>query len=162
MYIVSVNDNSFLIQAMPPAFTTGGRVFSANRLRGFSRYGYSMQLLRGTTLLFGLNLLDALLTLVWVRNGVAGEGNRLMAELLEIGDLSFLAAKIAIGVIAAFVLIRWSYLKLAHYGLAFALSVYIALMGIHVLTGLSAMGLISSTAIEDFALWSQLVFASVV
>ncbi len=121
-----------------------------------------MQLLRGTTLLFGLNLLDALLTLVWVRNGVAGEGNRLMAELLEIGDFTFLAAKVGIGVIAAFVLIRWSYLKLAHYGLAFALSVYIALMGVHVFTGLSAMGLISSTAIEDFAMWSQLVFASVV
>jgi hypothetical protein len=121
-----------------------------------------MQLLRGTTLLFGLNLLDALLTLVWVRNGVASEGNRLMAELLEIGDFSFLAAKVAIGSVAVFVLIRWGYLKLAQYGLAFALSVYIALMGIHVFTGLSAMGLISSTAIEDLAFWSQLVFASVV
>ena len=121
-----------------------------------------MQLLRGTTLLFGLNLLDALLTLLWVRNGVAGEGNHLMAQLLEIGDFSFLAAKIAIGAVAALVLIRWSYLKLAQYGLAFALSVYIALMGVHVITGLSAMGLISSAAIEDFAFWSQIVFASVV
>ena len=121
-----------------------------------------MQLLRGTTLLFGLNLLDALLTLVWVRNGVAGEGNRLMAELLEIGDFSFLAAKVAIGTVAVIVLIRWGYLKLAQYGLAFALSVYLALMGIHVFTGLSALGFISSTAIEDFAFWSQLVFASVV
>ena len=121
-----------------------------------------MQLLRGTTLLFGLNLLDALLTLVWVRNGVAGEGNRLMAQLLELGDLSFLAAKVAIGAVAVIVLIRWGYLKMARYGLALALSVYIALMGVHILTGLSAFGLISSTAIEDFAFWGQMVFATVV
>jgi len=121
-----------------------------------------MQLLRGTTLLFGLNLLDALLTLLWVRNGVAGEGNHLMAELLEIGDFSFLAAKVAIGAVAVFVLIRWGYLKLARYGLAFALSVYIALMGVHVFTGLAAFGLISSAAIDDFAFWGQMVFATVV
>ena len=161
MYIVNVNDNSFLIQATPPATQRGGGVSHREtdvRIRAW----FSMQLLRGTLLLFGLNLLDALLTLVWVRNGVASEGNRLMAELLELGDLSFLAAKLAIGTVAVLVLIRWGYLKLAQYGLAFALSVYMALMAVHVVTGLSAMGLISSTVIEDFAFWSQLVFATVV
>lgn len=115
--------------------------------------------LRGTALLFGLNLLDALLTLVWVRNGVASEGNQLMARLLEIGDGSFLAAKLAIGTITVIVLLKWGYLKLAQYGLAVALAVYIGLMGVHLFTGLAAAGLISGTAIENFAVWTQTIFA---
>lgn len=118
-----------------------------------------MRLLRGTTLLFGLNLLDALLTLIWVRNGVATEGNQLMANLLEIGDLTFLAVKVAIGAVAAVVLVRWGNFKMAQYGLAVALAVYVGLMGIHLFTGLAAFGLISETAIEDAAVWTRSVFA---
>lgn len=121
-----------------------------------------MPLLHGTILLFGLNLLDALLTLVWVRNGIASEGNQLMARLLEIGEFSFLGAKVAIGTITVLVLLRWGYLRLAQYGLALALAVYLGLMGIHIFTGLSAVGLISSTAIEDLAYWTQVVFAAAV
>lgn len=119
-----------------------------------------MRLLRGTTLLFGLNLLDALLTLVWVRNGIATEGNQLMARLLEIGDLTFLAVKVAIGAVAFVVLLRWNDLRLAQYGLAVALAVYIGLMGIHVFTGLAAFGLISETALQDMAVWTKSVFAA--
>ena len=52
-------------------------------------------------LLFALNLLDALLTIVWVRSGVATEGNQLMASLLDIGNGPFLAVKIAMGTVAA-------------------------------------------------------------
>jgi hypothetical protein len=37
-------------------------------------------------LLFALNFLDAVLTIYWVRNGFATEGNHLMATLLDIGD----------------------------------------------------------------------------
>ena len=119
-----------------------------------------MQLFRGTFLLFALNLLDALLTIVWVRSGVATEGNQLMARLLEIGDFTFLGAKVAIGAIAALVLFRWGNLKLAQYGLAVALAVYIGLMGIHIFTGLAAAGLISATAIQDFGSWSTTLFAA--
>jgi hypothetical protein len=121
-----------------------------------------MKLLRGTTLLFGLNLLDALLTLIWVRNGIADEGNHLMARLLEIGDLSFLGAKVAIGAVTVFVLLKWSYLKLAHYGLAVALAVYIGLMGVHLLTGLSAAGLISESAVDRLTHWTEIVIATVI
>lgn len=121
-----------------------------------------MQLLHGTILLFGLNLLDALLTLVWVRSGVATEGNHLMARLLEIGDFSFLAAKVAIGAITVLVLLKWSYLKLAQYGLAVALAVYIGLMGVHIFTGLAAFGLISASAIEQVTVWTQTVLAAVI
>lgn len=103
-----------------------------------------MNLLRESFLLFSLNLLDALLTIIWVRNGEATEGNHLMAVLLDIGDAPFLGAKLAIGGAAAFVLVRWGGNRsLAKYGISLALAVYIGLMGIHFLTGLSAFGLIA-------------------
>lgn len=110
-----------------------------------------MQLLAPTFLLFALNLLDALLTIVWVRTGVAAEGNQLMASLLDIGDGTFLAAKIAIGTITAVVLFKWGNRPLARYGLAIALAIYIGLMGIHLLTGLSAFGYVSNNAADGIA-----------
>jgi Domain of unknown function (DUF5658) len=99
-----------------------------------------MHLFRETFLLFSLNILDALLTIVWVRNGVAGEGNLLMARLLDSSDYAFLGAKIAIGIITGMVLLRWGNLKLARYGLSVALAIYISLMGVHLMTGLTALG----------------------
>jgi hypothetical protein len=114
--------------------------------------GNDMHLFRETFLLFSLNLLDAILTIVWVRNGIATEGNDLMARLLDSGDFTFLSAKIAIGTITALVLLRWGNRKLARYGLTLALAVYISLMGIHVVTGLSAFGFISKTAMHDLEL----------
>ena len=116
-----------------------------------------MHLFRETFLLFSLNLLDAILTIVWVRNGVAIEGNQLMARLLDSGDLTFLSAKIAIGTIAALVLLRWGNRRLARYGLTLALAVYISLMGIHVMTGLTAFGYISRTAMTDLSLIVELL-----
>jgi len=108
-----------------------------------------MNLFREAFLLFSLNLLDALLTLIWVRNGIATEANRLMASLLDISDLTFLGVKIAIGTFAALVFLRWGHTsRLGRYGLSFALAVYISLMGIHVLTGLSAVGFISDAPIN--------------
>ena len=108
-----------------------------------------MHLFRETFLLFSLNLLDAILTIVWVRNGVATEGNELMARLLDSGDFTFLAAKIAIGTITALVILRWGEMKLAQYGLTLAIAVYISLMGIHIVTGLSAFGIISQTGMHE-------------
>jgi hypothetical protein len=110
-----------------------------------------MHLFRETFLLFSLNLLDAVLTIVWVRNGVATEGNQLMASLLESGDFTFLSAKIAIGAITALVLLRWGNRKLAKYGLTVALAVYLGLMGVHVITGLSAFGLLPQAALQEIA-----------
>lgn len=104
-----------------------------------------MSLLNQIVLLFGLNLLDALLTILWVRNGIASEGNRLMAELLDIGNLPFLIVKIAIGAFAAFVLLKFSHKRLARYGLTASLSAYIALMFIHLFTGLNAFGYLSNS-----------------
>jgi len=110
-----------------------------------------MQLLAPTFLLFALNILDALLTIVWVRAGVATEGNQLMASLLDVGNAPFLIVKIAIGAVAAVVLYRWGNRRLARFGLAVALAVYISLMGIHLLTGLSAFGYVSNTVVHQVA-----------
>jgi hypothetical protein len=114
-----------------------------------------MQIFRQTFLLFALNLIDAVLTIYWVRNGFATEGNHLMAILLDIGDLPFLAVKIAVGATAAVVLWNWGNLRLARFGLTLALTLYIGLMGIHLFTGLSAAGLISENFIRDFSSWSN-------
>jgi hypothetical protein len=100
-----------------------------------------MPLLRETLLLFALNLLDAVLTLVWVRSGIATEGNLLMARLLEYGNLPFLGVKLAIGMLAALVLLRWGNRRLARYGVAVALVVYMSVLGIHIATYLTASGL---------------------
>ncbi|MBS1795019.1 MAG: hypothetical protein JSS81_14255 [Acidobacteria bacterium] len=114
-----------------------------------------MPLVYQTFLLFALNVLDAVLTIYWVRNGFATEGNQLMATLLDIGDLPFLAVKIAIGAVTAVVLWRWRNLRLAKYGLAVALAVYISLMGVHFFTGLSAFGYVSNNFVSDFTSWSR-------
>lgn len=118
-----------------------------------------MQLSSQTFLLFALNLLDAVLTVYWVRNGFATEGNQLMAGLLDIGVLPFLAVKVAVGATAAIVLWRWGKLRLAKYGLAVALAVYISLMGVHFVTGLSAFGFISDNFIGEFSRWTHSFFA---
>lgn len=113
-----------------------------------------MQLLAPTFLLFALNLLDALLTIVWVRSGVATEGNQLMARLLDIGNGPFLGVKVAIGAVAAIVLLRWGSRPLARYGLAVSLAIYIGLMGIHIFTGLSAFGLVSNSQLDQISVFT--------
>lgn len=110
-----------------------------------------MQLFAPTILLFALNLFDALLTVIWVRSGVATEGNQLMASLLDIGNAPFIGVKIAMGAVAAVVLFRWGNRPLARYGLAVALAVYIGLMGIHLFTGLAAFGYVSNTFLHDLS-----------
>jgi hypothetical protein len=92
-------------------------------------------------LLFSLNWLDAQLTLLWLRLNVATEGNALMARLLEHGDLSFLAIKLAVGTAAAYILYRCAHLPLAKRGMTFVLMIYVALMFVHAATGCVALGL---------------------
>ena len=91
-------------------------------------------------LLFLLNLLDAQLTVVWVRAGLATEGNGLMGRLLEAGDVPFLCTKLLIGAGVAYVLYRWAHLPFARRGMSVVLGLYVGLMFIHGATGLSACG----------------------
>ncbi len=118
-----------------------------------------MHLLGQAFLLFTLNFLDAVLTIYWVRNGYAEEGNQFMASLLDKGDLPFLLVKVAVGAIAAIVLWHWRNLRLAKIGLVVTLSIYVILMGVHFVTGLSALGLLSDSLVSDFTLWTNHFFA---
>lgn len=109
-----------------------------------------MSALYQSLLLFGLNALDAELTLFWVRANLATEGNGLMARLLEMGDLPFLGFKLLIGAFAALVLYRCSSRPLARHGLKAVLGIYLALMLVHAATGLSALGYHEPEAVVAF------------
>ena len=99
-----------------------------------------MSALSKSLLLFALNCLDAQLTILWVRGGVATEGNGLMAYLLHLGNAPFLLAKLSVGALVAFTLYRFSHVALARRGLHFALCLYLTLMMVHAVTGASALG----------------------
>jgi hypothetical protein len=118
-----------------------------------------MSLSQQTIILFLLNVLDGILTIIWVRNGFATEGNQLMSTLLDLGNAPFLAVKIAMGAVTAFVLWRWRHFRLAKYGLAVVLMVYVGLMAVHFMTGLSAAGLLSDHLLKDFGDLTQSIFA---
>ena len=100
-------------------------------------------------LLFLLNLLDGLLTIVWVRAGVATEANNLMAGLLDHGNWPFLLVKIGMGTFAAVVLYRGGQRPLAKYGIAVCIAIYVGLMGIHLFTGLTAFGFVSVSELHE-------------
>jgi hypothetical protein len=91
-------------------------------------------------LLFGLNWLDAQLTILWVRLNIASEGNSLMASLLNAGEFPFLAVKLGVGAFTAYVLYRCAHLPLARNGMKFVLAVYLLLLVVHTATGFSALG----------------------
>ena len=99
-----------------------------------------MSALSKSCLLFLLNWLDAQLTILWVRGGVATEGNGLMAYLLDLGNAPFLSAKLLVGALVAYTLYRFSHLALARRGLHFVLALYLTLMGVHTATGAAALG----------------------
>ena len=99
-----------------------------------------MSTLLKSIILFSLNLLDAHLTILWVRLNIATEGNAIMARVLNLGVAPFLGVKLTVGAFAAYVLYRASHLRLARRGMAAVLGIYIALMMVHVATGLSALG----------------------
>lgn len=115
-----------------------------------------------TIVLFLLNFFDAVLTIYWVRNGFATEGNMLMASLLDMGDTPFLAVKLMIGAVTAIVLWRWKNLRVAQYGLTIALALYLGIMAVHLVTGLSAFGYLSDAFVNNCAEWSQNLFALIV
>jgi len=91
-------------------------------------------------LLFFLNWLDAQLTLLWIHLNVATEGNALMARILAHGELTFLAAKLAVGAFAAYTLYRCAHRPIAKHGLTAVLGLYVILMLVHLMTGFAALG----------------------
>ena len=99
-----------------------------------------MSTLVKSLLLFAMNWLDAQLTILWVRMNVATEGNGLMAWVLNMGEPQFMGVKLIVGGVAAYILYRCSHLPLARRGMKVVLGVYVALMTIHLATGLTALG----------------------
>jgi hypothetical protein len=99
-----------------------------------------IDIMRPVLILFGLNALDALLTIFWVQTGIATESNHLMDALLSIGPLPFLLFKLGFGVFTATVLLYGSNYPLAKFGVRAGLTVYAFVMGAHLFTGLAAMG----------------------
>src|SRR5256885_15308951 len=99
-----------------------------------------MGALAKSLLLFVLNWLDAQLTLLWVHSNIATEGNGLMGQLLKVGDAPFMLVKLLVGAFAAYTLYRCSHLPLARRGMRLVLTVYVALMLVHAVTGMSALG----------------------
>ncbi|HEY8186847.1 MAG TPA: DUF5658 family protein [Pyrinomonadaceae bacterium] len=91
-------------------------------------------------LLFTMNWLDAQLTILWVRLNIASEGNGVMATLLNHSENSFLSVKLVIGALSAYTLYRFAEIPIARRGMKVVLAVYLGLMGVHMLTGFSALG----------------------
>jgi hypothetical protein len=102
-----------------------------------------VRLIRPVALLFILNLIDAVVSIGWVRSGLAPEGNQLMASFLDAGNLPFLAAKLGMGALTCAVLLYGADFKLARVGVSLALIVYVCVMGLHVGTGLAAYGFLT-------------------
>lgn len=102
-----------------------------------------MNLSRSICLLFVLNLIDALITIMWVRNGWATEGNFLMATVLDIGELPFLAIKLGMGAVTVTVLYFGSQYRLARIGATTALVAYFGAIASHILTGFAVYGYLS-------------------
>lgn len=101
-------------------------------------------------LLFAMNWLDAQLTILWVRLNVATEGNGMMASLLNHSETSFLSVKLLIGALSAYVLYRFAEIPIARRGMKVVLGVYLALMGVHVATGFSALGWQAPTTVLTY------------
>ncbi len=109
-----------------------------------------MNKLSKSCLLFTLNWLDAQLTLLWIRLGVATEGNGLMASVMQHGNVAFLGAKLAIGAFAAILFYRCAHLPIAKRGLNFVLGLYVILMLVHVATGCVAVGWQTPILVVDY------------
>jgi len=125
-----------------PGISPGVTQFKG-RVKPVCTHEYIVNLSRPIFWLLFLNIVDAFVTLIWVRSGIAPESNQIMAALLDVGDMPFLLAKIGMGVITAVVLYYGSEYRLARIGVTTALAVYICTLGIHVFTGLAAFGYLS-------------------
>lgn len=101
-------------------------------------------------LLFAMNWLDAQLTILWVRLNVATEGNGVMASLLDHSENSFLSVKLVVGALSAYILYRFSEIPIARRGMKVVLSIYLALMLVHMLTGFSALGWHAPAAVLSY------------
>ena len=83
-----------------------------------------------------------------------------MATLLDHSEASFLSVKLLIGALSAYVLYRFAEIPIARRGMKVVLGVYLALMGVHAVTGFSALGWEApATVLSYFVSLPHAVFA---
>jgi hypothetical protein len=78
-----------------------------------------------------LNLLDGLLTIFWVISGQAEEANPLMAELIQMHPVVFIAGKLALVMLGTYLLWRLRYRATAVISIFVVFLVYYALLLLH-------------------------------
>jgi len=102
-----------------------------------------VNLWRSVAILFALNIIDAIVTIMWIRSGVTTEGNYIMASVLDFGEVPFFAVKIGMGIVTCGVLLYGSEYRLAQVGSRIALAAYSFAIISHILTGFAASGYLS-------------------
>ena len=91
-------------------------------------------------LLFVLNYVDALFTLVWVGLGVASEANPLMETLVH-DPILFVAVKVAIVSLGCYLLHRYSHKRFAQWAIRIGFASYMCILGIHSVFVVRVLGL---------------------
>lgn len=86
-------------------------------------------------LIFALNVIDAVATLIWVATGLAVEANPLMARLIEYHPLAFVTVKMSLVLLGSILLWRLRERILAVATLVFLFVVYYALLLFHLVNG---------------------------
>ena len=82
------------------------------------------------TLLFVLNYVDAMFTLVWVRLGLASEANPLMAEIID-NPLLFVSVKVTMVTLCCVLLFRHRHRTSAKVAAILGAVVYVGILVIH-------------------------------
>ncbi len=82
--------------------------------------------------ILGLNLLDAIFTLIWVNAGLAREANPLLAEIVREHPVAFASIKLGLVAGGSFLLWRYRRRPLAVVGIFLAFLVYYLLLLYHI------------------------------
>jgi hypothetical protein len=78
-----------------------------------------------------MNLIDGLMTLVWVQAGVASEGNPLMDRMMAHGPVGFMLIKLSLVSLGVLLLWRLRHRRAAAAGLVGAAAIYSSILVVH-------------------------------
>ena len=93
-------------------------------------------------LILVLNILDAILTSLWVSSGVAVEGNPVMAAVMQYGYGPFVLGKVALVGLGVGLLYRYREERFARLALVPAALLYSFVMGNHLGIGAMVSGIV--------------------
>ena len=127
---------SFWGSLLSPRRRSGGRRYREGRNIYVDRYRKSDLLLLASV--FGLNIADALFTLIWVRRG-GSEGNPIMDWFLQQGELAFLAQKCLVVGLWLVILVVHKNFQIARTGLWLLLALYGSIFVYHIFLQVAAV-----------------------